>query len=104
MAPETAPPAPRVIADQGLGDLYRVLAAEGYRVIDPAVQDGAIVLRELLSATELPFGWGRPAGARRLLVAPPRRPGRVRSFGGASYSSTHVVLEGPSGDLSTCSR
>jgi ferredoxin len=58
MAPETAPPAPRVIAVEGLGELYQVLAAEGYRVIGPAVQDGAIVLRELSSAADLPFGWG----------------------------------------------
>jgi ferredoxin len=58
MAPQTTPPAPRVIAAEGLGDLYRVLVAEGYRVIGPAVQDGAIVLRELSSAMELPFGWG----------------------------------------------
>jgi hypothetical protein len=47
-----------VIAAQGLGDLYRILVAEGYRVIGPAVQDGAIMLRELSSAPELPFGWG----------------------------------------------
>jgi sulfhydrogenase subunit beta (sulfur reductase) len=58
MAPQTTLPAPRVIAAEGLSDLYRVLVAEGYRVIGPAVQDGAIVLRELSSATELPFGWG----------------------------------------------
>ena len=58
MSPETSSPAPRVIAAGGLGDLYRVLVAEGYRVIGPAVQDGAIVLRELASAAELPFGWG----------------------------------------------
>ena len=58
MAPETTLPAPRVMTAEGLGDLYRVLVAEGYRVIGPAVQDGAIVLRELSSATELPFGWG----------------------------------------------
>ena len=58
MAPETTFPAPRVIAAERLADLYRVLAAEGYRVIGPAVQDGAIVLRELSSTTELPFGWG----------------------------------------------
>jgi len=58
MASENAPPAPRVIAVEGLGELYRVLVAEGYRVIGPAVADGAIVLRELSSATELPFGWG----------------------------------------------
>jgi sulfhydrogenase subunit beta (sulfur reductase) len=58
MAPETTLPAPRVIAVEGLGDLYQALVAEGYRVIGPAVQDGAIVLRELNSADELPFGWG----------------------------------------------
>jgi ferredoxin len=36
-------------------------------VIGPAVQDGAIVLRELSSAAELPFGWGvrlEPGGYR----------------------------------------
>lgn len=58
MAAETTLPAPRVIAAEGLGDLYQVLVAEGYRVIGPAVQDGAIVLRELSRAAELPFGWG----------------------------------------------
>jgi len=59
MSPETgSSSAPRVIAVDGLGDLYRVLVVEGYRVIGPAVQDGAIVLRELSSAAELPFGWG----------------------------------------------
>jgi formate hydrogenlyase subunit 6/NADH:ubiquinone oxidoreductase subunit I len=37
-------------------------------VIGPAVQDGAIVLRELASADELPFGWGvdLAAGSYRL--------------------------------------
>ena len=58
MAPETTHLAPRVIALEGLCDLYRVLVAEGYRMIGPAVQDGAIMLRELSSAAELPFGWG----------------------------------------------
>jgi ferredoxin len=58
MAPETTLPAPRVIAAEGLDGLYQALVAEGYRVIGPAVQDGAVVLRELSSAAELPFGWG----------------------------------------------
>ena len=64
----TAIPAPRLIDVGGLGDLYRVLVAAGYRVIGPAVQDGAIVLRELDSAAELPFGWGveLAAGSYRL--------------------------------------
>jgi sulfhydrogenase subunit beta (sulfur reductase) len=58
MAPETTLPPPRVIAAEGLGDLYQALVVEGYRVIGPTVQDGAIVLRELSCAAELPFGWG----------------------------------------------
>jgi len=58
MAPEMTLPAPRLIGAEGLEDLYQALVAEGYRVIGPAVQDGAIVLRELNSAAELPFGWG----------------------------------------------
>jgi len=68
MTTGTAIPAPRLIDVDGLGALYRVLVAEGYRVIGPAVQDGAIVLRELTSADELPFGWGveLEAGSYRL--------------------------------------
>jgi ferredoxin len=67
MATATANPAPRLIGIDGLGALYRVLVADGYHVIGPAVQDGAIVLRELSSAAELPFGWGvelEPGGYR----------------------------------------
>ncbi len=58
MASEAALPAPRLIRADGLEGLYQSLAAGGYRVIGPAVQDGAIVLRELSCAAELPFGWG----------------------------------------------
>ena len=58
---------PRVIDIEGFGDLFLILVAEGYRVIGPAVQDGAIVLTELSSPAELPFGWGvtlAPGGYR----------------------------------------
>jgi sulfhydrogenase subunit beta (sulfur reductase) len=58
MAPDTTLRAPQLIGRGGLEGLYQSLVAEGYRVIGPAVQDGAIVLRELCSAAELPFGWG----------------------------------------------
>jgi ferredoxin len=67
MPTATAPPAPRLIDLDGLGALYQALVADGYHVIGPAVQDGAIVLRELSSAAELPFGWGvelEPGGYR----------------------------------------
>lgn len=54
----TAIPVPRLIDAEGLGDLFRALVAGGYHVIGPTVQDRAIVLKELSSAAELPFGWG----------------------------------------------
>jgi ferredoxin len=54
----TTIPAPRLIDLGGLGALIEELVADGYQVIGPAVQDGAIVLRELSSAAELPSGWG----------------------------------------------
>jgi len=68
MTTGTAIPVPRLIDVDGLSALYRLLVAEGYRVIGPAVQDGAIVLRELAAAEELPFGWGveLEAGSYRL--------------------------------------
>jgi ferredoxin len=51
----------------GLGRLHAALERDGYQVIGPAVRDGAIVLGELGSADELPFGWGvelAPGGYR----------------------------------------
>ncbi len=62
-----SPRSPRLIGIDGLDELYRALAADGYRVIGPAVGDGAITLRELSGIAELPFGWGvslKPGGYR----------------------------------------
>jgi ferredoxin len=67
MHSETAIRVPRLIDTEGLGELFQALVAGGYRVIGPAVQGDAIVLRELSSAAELPFGWGvrlEPGGYR----------------------------------------
>jgi sulfhydrogenase subunit beta (sulfur reductase) len=50
-----------------LDRLHGALRAAGYRVIGPTVRDGAIVLSELGSAADLPFGWGvslEPGGYR----------------------------------------
>ena len=58
MPSSTTPPVTRLIDIDGLGALFEALVADGYQVIGPAVQDGAIVLRELSSAAELPYGWG----------------------------------------------
>lgn len=59
--------APLMTDVTGLSHLHAALEAAGYLVIGPTVADGAIVLRELGSAEELPFGWGvelAPGGYR----------------------------------------
>ena len=55
------------MAAAGLSELREALQAAGYRVIGPRVSGAAIVLGELTSARELPFGWGvtlAPGGYR----------------------------------------
>jgi len=50
-----------------LGQLYTALRDAGYRVIGPTVRERAIILDELGSADDLPFGWGvslEPGGYR----------------------------------------
>lgn len=42
----------------GLAELHGALRADGYTVIGPTHRDGAIVLAELASADDLPYGWG----------------------------------------------
>ncbi|GDY59866.1 4Fe-4S dicluster domain-containing protein [Streptomyces violaceusniger] len=46
------------IGKEGLVALVNVLRARGYTVVGPTVRDGAIVLEELESAAQLPYGWG----------------------------------------------
>ncbi|WP_374120026.1 hypothetical protein [Streptomyces sp. LS1784] len=51
--------APLVELDErGLAELVAALRQRGFTVIGPTVRDGAIVLAELASAGELPYGWG----------------------------------------------
>ena len=52
----TEPPA--VLDRDGLDALVAALVADGRTVVGPTVRDGAIVLAELDSAAELPYGWG----------------------------------------------
>ncbi|HUA40912.1 MAG TPA: 4Fe-4S dicluster domain-containing protein [Streptosporangiaceae bacterium] len=55
------------MASADLDRLHDALTAAGYRVIGPRVSGSAIVLGELTSARELPFGWGvtlAPGGYR----------------------------------------
>jgi ferredoxin len=56
-----------MIEATALDRLFASLHDAGYRVIGPTVRDGAIVLGELETAGELPFGWGvrlEPGGYR----------------------------------------
>ncbi|MFI7317073.1 4Fe-4S dicluster domain-containing protein [Streptomyces venezuelae] len=47
-----------VLDREGLNALVVALTARGHTVVGPTVRDGAIVLAELGSADELPYGWG----------------------------------------------
>ena len=54
-----------VIDADALTALFDALRGRGYTVVGPTVRDGAIVVAELASAAELPFGWGVEADAGR---------------------------------------
>jgi sulfhydrogenase subunit beta (sulfur reductase) len=76
-----APEAARFLPREGLDDLLRALAADGRRLVGPVVTDGALLVREIESAADLPIGWTlRTApGLARLERLPPG-PGADRVF------------------------
>jgi ferredoxin len=57
-----------VIEPEVLEDLIGALAGRGYRVVGPAVGDGAILYEDIHSASDLPIGWTdrQEAGSYRL--------------------------------------
>ncbi|MFF8941548.1 4Fe-4S dicluster domain-containing protein [Streptomyces sp. NPDC014864] len=59
-----------VLDRNGLDALVRTLRARGRTVVGPTVRDGAVVLAELSSADELPFGWGTEVEAGRYRLVP----------------------------------
>ncbi|MFF0792304.1 4Fe-4S dicluster domain-containing protein [Streptomyces spiralis] len=61
-----------VMGKDGMAALVGILAGRGYTVVGPTVRDGAIVLAELESADQLPYGWGveLEAGQYRLRERP----------------------------------
>ncbi|MFD9093238.1 4Fe-4S dicluster domain-containing protein [Streptomyces collinus] len=87
-----------VMDKDGMAALVDVLIRRGFTVIGPTARDGAIVLAELRSADELPYGWGveleagryrlreRPDGAAFANAAGPQswksflHPARVRQW------------------------
>lgn len=54
----TATGATAVLDRAGLDALVTALVADGRTIVGPTVRDGVVVLAELTSADELPFGWG----------------------------------------------
>ncbi len=79
---------PQLIDAAGLAELHAALRRAGYLVIGPTVRDGAIVLAELASAADLPYGWGvaleptEPAPAEP--SDPPDAPGSISSVSARS--------------------
>ncbi|MDH5333271.1 MAG: sulfite reductase subunit A, partial [Thermoleophilia bacterium] len=61
---------PLVIEPDGLEVLVVVLREQGYRVVGPTVREGAIVLDELRSAAQLPWGTTAEQEAARYRLEP----------------------------------
>jgi len=59
-----------VLDRNGLDALVKHLAGQGRTVVGPTVRDGAVVLAELASADQLPFGWGSEVEAGRYRLVP----------------------------------
>ena len=66
----TNSPTNGVLDRDGLSALVQLLGARGRTVIGPTVRDGAVVLDEIASADDLPFGWGTEVEAGRYRLVP----------------------------------
>ncbi|KAB1140096.1 4Fe-4S ferredoxin [Streptomyces luteolifulvus] len=66
----TATVGPAVLDRDGLDALVSALASQGRTVVGPTVRDGAIVLAELTTAAQLPYGWGVELAAGRYRLVP----------------------------------
>ena len=78
-------PEPAVIGADALPTLFSVLQERGYTVVGPTVRDDAIVLSELDSAAELPYGWGVDTEAGRYRL---RRRSDTAAFGHSAGSQS----------------
>ena len=59
MEPVAAPSGSHfIVSASEVGELIKVLARRGYKVVGPTVRDGAIVYDAIESAADLPAGWG----------------------------------------------
>ena len=70
---------------EALPRLVSELRERGYTVVGPTVRDGAIMLSELESAADLPYGWprsGRGPGSGAPASGVPASPGATHSIAG----------------------
>lgn len=66
----TVSPVAAVLDRNGLDALVKALTDQGRTVVGPTVRDGAVILAELASADQLPFGWGTEVEAGRYRLVP----------------------------------
>jgi sulfhydrogenase subunit beta (sulfur reductase) len=82
--------------------LVSTLRDRGYTVVGPTVRDGAIVIGELESAAELPYGWGVDTEAGRYRLR--QRADRAAFGHSAGPQSFKTVLHPPRARLWTADR
>ena len=101
--PAREPSGQAVIVDaDGLPALFDALRGRGYTVVGPTVRDGAIVVAELASVAELPFGWGVETEAGRYRL---RERSDTAAFGhSAGPQSWKSVLHPPRARLWSADR
>ena len=101
--PVREPSGQAVIVDaDALPALFDALRGRGYTVVGPTVRDGAIVVAELASAAELPFGWGVETEAGRYRL---RERSDTAAFGhSAGPQSWKNVLHPPRAKLWSADR
>ena len=101
--PVREPSGQAVIVDaDGLPALFDALRGRGYTVVGPTVRDGAIVVAELASVAELPFGWGVETEAGRYRL---RERSDTAAFGhSAGPQSWKTVLHPPRAKLWSADR
>jgi hypothetical protein len=69
-AREGSPVSPVIVDAEDLPALFDALRGRGYTVVGPTLRDGAIMIGELASVTDLPFGWGVETEAGRYRLRP----------------------------------
>jgi ferredoxin len=94
--------APVVFGADALPALFAALRERGYTVVGPTVRDGAIVLAELASAAELPYGWGVDTEAGRYRLR--RRPDQAAFGHSAGPQSWKNILHPPRAQLWSADR